>query len=221
MAGLLGQAPVVLVRAGMGAERAEAAVHRLVLRDGVARIMVCGFCAGLAPGVAPGDIVVATRVESRAAHLVWVPHAAEASAATARPGGIRVHAGPIVTVEEIARRPAAKRALAAEYPGAIAMDMESDGAAKAASELGIPWVVVRAVTDGLADRFPLDFSRHVDPATGDVRRSAVVRLLFLQPWLIPAIVRLGLRSARAARNLAAFVEVFLSATVASSSPRSR
>lgn len=217
--GRIGPREAVVVRAGMGAERAEAAVHRVVLRDGAAQVVIAGFCAGLAAGLSPGDLVVATRVESRTTRSIWIPHAGAGSSGMALRADVRLHAGPILTAEDMAPRPEAKRALAAEHPEALALDMETAGAARAASELRIPWIAVRAVTDGLRDPFPFDFARFEDPRTGDIRRSAVVAAALSRPWLVPALIRLGLRSARAARNLADFVEHYVSSLAAPSAPR--
>ncbi|WP_018384767.1 phosphorylase family protein [Wenjunlia vitaminophila] len=52
-----------LLRTGMGPRAAEAAT-RAALRptDGRTAVLVTGFCAGLAPGLAPGDVVVATEL---------------------------------------------------------------------------------------------------------------------------------------------------------------
>src|SRR5215213_8489131 len=53
--------PVTLLRTGMGPRAAERAVNRALgtpaLRE--AAVVATGFCAGLAPGMHPGDLVVA------------------------------------------------------------------------------------------------------------------------------------------------------------------
>jgi adenosylhomocysteine nucleosidase len=54
-----------------------------------------------------------------------------------------------------------KRALA--RPGALAVDMESYPIARAAAELGVPWLAVRAIVDPLASSLP-PFTRKQSPS---------------------------------------------------------
>ncbi len=217
--GALGPCSVVLARSGMGADRAEAAARRLIEQESAPLLVIAGFCAGLAAGVTPGDVVVATRLVCDGSAETFVPSALPALTDAPRP--YRVHHGPLVTAASIAGGVGGKRDLAARHPQALALDMESVGAARVAEDLGIPWVVIRAVSDGVDDPFPLDFGPHTDPETGEVRRSAVLAHVLLRPWLIPGLARLGARSARAARNLASFVEESIGAMAPDNTPRAR
>jgi adenosylhomocysteine nucleosidase len=86
--------------------------------------------------------------------------------------------------------------------------METAGAAQIAEERGVPWLALRAVTDGIADALPFDFDAYTD-AEGNVNRNQIVLAALTRPWKIPALIQLGGRSARAARNLATFLETLL------------
>jgi 4-hydroxy-3-methylbut-2-enyl diphosphate reductase len=129
-----------VVATGMGARRSRAAAVRL--RASAARaVAVAGTCGGIAPGLQPGDLIVATVVIGPDGRRVSCP-AAPLLAGQLRRAGLRVHEGPIATVRGL--RDAAGRSRALDR-GAIAVDLESsyllDGAA------GRPAVVLRAVSD--------------------------------------------------------------------------
>ena len=120
---------------------------------------------------------------------------------------VNTQTGTLVTVNKVATTPTEKRELAART-GAIAVDMETAGAVRVAQERGIPWLAVRAITDGVNDELPLDFNALANP-DGSVNRGRVIRATLAQPHKIPALIRLGQRSSLAANNLAAFLVAFL------------
>lgn len=150
------RAAVTVVRTGMGPAAAAAAAgcHR------GGPVLVAGVAGGLAPGVRPGDLVVADTVviDGRppgtghapgsdapvAGDVTAVPGAA-ALADALRRAGLRTHVGPIVSTSRPATG-ARRQALAGT--GALAVDMES---AWLAPPDNSPFAVVRAVVD-TADR---------------------------------------------------------------------
>ncbi len=198
---------VALIKSGMGAARAASATETLISRAGPAAILVCGFCAGLDTSIRPGDLVLADRVYEAATDRCQAADPELLSAAM-RVAEIGARIGGIVTCPEVATRAVDKRRLQRE--GAAALDMESYGAAGAAVKAGVPWLAVRAVTDALEDDLPFDFSSFAGPE-GEVARSRIAFAALLHPWKVPALIRLGARSAVAARNLAAFVEDWVEA----------
>jgi 4-hydroxy-3-methylbut-2-enyl diphosphate reductase len=136
--GLAGEAMVL--RTGMGVRRSAAAAARLRGLDAAA-LAVAGTCGGLADGLVPGDLIVATEVSGPGGRVVRCPSAPLLAGALRR-AGLRVHEGPVATVTSLFD---AGQREAAAARGAIAVDMESavllDGAA------GRPAVVLRAVSD--------------------------------------------------------------------------
>jgi 4-hydroxy-3-methylbut-2-enyl diphosphate reductase len=95
-----------------------------------------GVGAGLTTDLSPGDLVVATEVGG-----VTCP-SAPLLAGELRRAGLRVHLGPVVTVDHLVRK-GERAELAAS--GAILADMESAPLAAAAADR--PLAVVRAVSD--------------------------------------------------------------------------
>jgi 4-hydroxy-3-methylbut-2-enyl diphosphate reductase len=129
-------------RSGIGPRRARRAAKRLAStrHDAVA---VAGFAGALAPGLRPGDVVVASELRARDGHTVSECPGAEVIAALLRRAGLTAQAGPIVSV----RAPALGRGRSRlrQSSGALAVDMESAWLAPAAA--GRPFTVVRVILD--------------------------------------------------------------------------
>jgi 4-hydroxy-3-methylbut-2-enyl diphosphate reductase len=121
---------------GVGDRRARRAVARARER-GAEAIVMAGFCGALAPGLSPGDLLVATEVRTGGrAHLA--PAAGELLAALAAHGVEARPATIVSTPRPVLGR--ARRALDAD-----AVDMESVALAEGAGD--VPWAVLRAVLD--------------------------------------------------------------------------
>jgi adenosylhomocysteine nucleosidase len=209
--GVVGSASAIVAKSGMGVERAREMTRVICRTYKPASVLIAGFGGGLAEEIAPGDLVVAEKViDERAAYdNVLIPDAGLlASARVAAGQGLRVHCGPLVTVPHVVETSERKRLLLQRFPGALALDMESAGAAAVAEVEGVPWVAVRAITDGVADDLPLVFERYAN-IHGETSLPRVIAAVAVRPWKIPALVQLGKRAGLAAGNLAAFVEGYV------------
>jgi adenosylhomocysteine nucleosidase len=179
----------------------------------IRRLLICGFGGGLTSDLPPGSLMVANRVQtsgpSQNQQTYFPDPAMVAFAESISVPGVRKKRGTLATVSHVLTTPDEKRHLA-ECTGAIAVDMETADAARVAQSQGIPWLSVRAITDGAEDTLPLDFNAFTDE-DGNIDQGRVLRATLLRPWKIPALLRLRARSSLAARNLAAFIESFLAA----------
>ncbi|GAA3895444.1 lipoprotein [Streptomyces lacrimifluminis] len=142
-----GAGTVTVLRTGMGPVAAEAAVTRALadpaLRD--AAVLATGFCAGLAPGMHPGDLVVAeeTRDPRGTTRCVGTERLVE-ELVRAVPGRT-VHTGPLTGSDHVVRGHERSDLLAT---GAIAVDMESAATLHSAGRTGVrPVAAVRVVVD--------------------------------------------------------------------------
>lgn len=162
--GATGRAAVL--RTGMGAFAARHAVTG-ALRDepepGGTAVLATGFCAGLLPGMRPGDLVVAEETvdltDSGAAEGAGpgVPGSNSrtacagtgvlAEALASRAGDRTVHTGVLAGVGRVVR--GAERAALRAETGAVAADMESAAVLGAAARtaVGRPVAAVRVVVD--------------------------------------------------------------------------
>lgn len=139
---------VTVLRTGMGPRAAETAVARALGRDGGApdtAVIASGFCAGLAPGMHPGDLVVAE--ETRAAGDPVPCTGAEllAEALARAVPGRTVHTGPLTGSDHVVR---GHERAELRATGAIAVDMESAATLRTALRSGPrPVAAVRVVVD--------------------------------------------------------------------------
>ncbi|WP_329377140.1 1-hydroxy-2-methyl-2-butenyl 4-diphosphate reductase [Streptomyces sp. NBC_01351] len=136
-----------LLRTGMGPRAAERAVGRALERPGMERaaVLATGFCAGLVPGMHPGDLVVAeeTRDPSGAVTCTGTALLAEALARAAP--GRTVHTGALTGSDHVVR---GQERAQLRATGAIAVDMESASTLWTATRGGgRPVAAVRVIVD--------------------------------------------------------------------------
>jgi adenosylhomocysteine nucleosidase len=107
-----------------------------------------------------------------------------------------------VTASTIVNSSVEKRRLARM---ADAVDMETIYVFKQARETGTPVVAVRALSDNAEHGIPLDFNPFVNEH-GEINRLPAIREVMKAPHRIPQLIRFGVDSSRAARNLAIFLD---------------
>ncbi|WP_406301900.1 1-hydroxy-2-methyl-2-butenyl 4-diphosphate reductase [Streptomyces sp. NBC_00879] len=139
--------PVTVLRSGMGPQSAERAVREALgegpLRD--AAVVASGFCAGLAPGMHPGDLVVAEETRHAGGSTVCTDTELLVKAVTRAVPGRRVHTGPLTGSDHVVRGHERAELRAG---GAIAVDMESAATLRSALSAGPrPVAAVRVVVD--------------------------------------------------------------------------
>jgi nucleoside phosphorylase len=138
--------PVSVLRTGMGPQAAERSVARALRAEsvpGATAVVAAGFCAGLAPGMHPGDLVVAD--ETRDGDGRTPCTATDRLAEALGPLGT-LHTGPLAGSGHVVRGAERARLRAT---GAIAVDMESAATLRTAvrSTQDRPVAAVRVVVD--------------------------------------------------------------------------
>jgi adenosylhomocysteine nucleosidase len=219
--GRLDDTPVVLLVTGDGARNARQGLSLLLAASEgewtISRLIVVGIAGALSPHLRPGALVVAERVVHAdprpgvGAHgagggggwpglwsdSAWVAHVARCA---------RAEPAVVVTAGRIADSVAEKqrlRDLASEAGTATAaavVDLESAIHAELAAEAGIPWLVLRAVSDTASEALPELLNRARDDG-GSVRRGQVLRGLLGNPRALPRLLALRSRLGRCAEVL--------------------
>jgi nucleoside phosphorylase len=191
----------LVVQTGVGMERARTAAATAP----EAGLFLSAGCAGaLVPWLGVGDLVTAAEVLDGSGGAP-VPAIGESVVAWAAARGFRVHLGRVRSSASVLTSAREKEEAAAG--GALVVEMESHGVAAEARRRGIPFLGVRVVLDTAAQALPaLDI---LDAASGEVRPGRAVAALGLRPWLWPAVGRLARQTARAERELRAFMGAFL------------
>ncbi|MFF2191196.1 1-hydroxy-2-methyl-2-butenyl 4-diphosphate reductase [Streptomyces sp. NPDC058155] len=139
--------PVTVLRTGMGPKNAERATARALGtdRNRDAAVIASGFCAGLAPGMNPGDLIVADETRGPHGSTPCTGTALLVRALSRALPGRTVHTGPLIGSDHVVRGP--ERA-GLRATGAVAVDMESAATLLSALSAGArPVAAVRVVVD--------------------------------------------------------------------------
>ena len=192
-----------LLNTGMGLQAALVGAEVVLSAFTVDAVVSTGYVGALG-SAGLGDVIVGTHV------LDWTTEGARTSfpcdstlLALARETAARAGGGwsegPVVTVDNVVCKAEEKQGLA-RASGAIAVDMESAAIARAAHVVGVPFLLVRAVSDRADEDLPMDFNLWLSP-WGRVR--GVVYLL-RRPSSIRALLRMRRHVEYASQNLARF-----------------
>ena len=183
---------VLLAATGDGPKRAASAAARFLERHRPAALVGAGLAGALSPGLEVGNFIASRRVsfeigETASPDPAWLDRARAAGART----------GVLVTVDRPVVTLAARRALAATLRHAgpediLAVDMESAAWAREAAVRGIPYVIVRVVSDALEDELPRFLADSVGP-DGSIHRGEVARRALLQPAWWGTLLRMRRR----------------------------
>ncbi|MFF4545844.1 1-hydroxy-2-methyl-2-butenyl 4-diphosphate reductase [Streptomyces sp. NPDC001435] len=139
--------PVTVLRTGMGPEAAERSVSRLLADPAFAgaAVLATGFCAGLAPGMHPGDLVVAEETRDPRGNVPCVGTDLLVEELVRTAPGRTVHTGPLTGSDHVVR---GQERSDLRATGAIAVDMESAATLLSAVRAGErPVAAVRVVVD--------------------------------------------------------------------------
>ena len=201
LASTTGDARPAVEVCGVGAAGAHRAALRLV-DLGVDALASWGMAAGLDPQLAPGAVVIPTRVigsgaQEYTADVHWRQRLVD------RLGhALTVSGDPLADAPAILDTPDAKTAIF-ERTGAAAADMESAAVAQVAAESELPILVIRVVLDAAPVSLPGGVGRVIDDA-GRVRVPQLMIRAVLDPrdwsrW--PGLVRNFLAARHAMRTL--------------------
>jgi adenosylhomocysteine nucleosidase len=219
--GRLGDQDCLLVQSGMGRPLAEQALRAVLVQYQPAAVLSLGFCGALAATLHVGDLVVCSPLGALLT-LPSGPHVALSSVGWLHCDGALVQqalaipmpsragqmvAGGCLTVPSAAGPRGVKHWLSESFP-CVAVDMESFWLGRLAQQAGVPFLVVRAVSDTLAESLP-SLEGLVDDF-GRARLTTLSRYLLHHPLRVAQLTRLGLRAHRAAKSLTDFTVNFLS-----------
>jgi adenosylhomocysteine nucleosidase len=172
----------VLVCGGIGAEAARRAAEAVIAIYAPAVIYSAGFAGALDPKLKVGDMVQPRRVVN----------AGDGSKVDLGRGeGVLVSFGSVATPEQKARL---RDSFAAQ-----SVDMEAAAVARAAEARGVPFAVVKVISDEFDFAVP-SMERFVD-SNGQFLEMRFAWFAALRPWLWPQVARLARNSGRASRAL--------------------
>lgn len=183
---------VVATSTGIGPQRAEETMERVLGTTTVDRVVVSGIAGGLAPVSAVGDLIVPAEVVDSATgeRFRATPFGGVTPVGVIRMGGPADYS---LRDDDVAR-------LVAE--GFTALDMETAAIARVCERRGVPWLAFRAISDMAGDAsLGPDAMTLVNP-DGSPKGWASIKYLLTHPRRVPLLMRVG-RDAQAAAVAAA------------------
>jgi adenosylhomocysteine nucleosidase len=208
--GSLAGEPVVAGVLGDGAIRAAAGAQALLDTFPLRRIVLVGVAGALDPALEVGQIVVAARVyRGTTAAPAPDPHL------RARAEALGIGAADLLTVPAPVIHPEAKAALRATLPHPpplrpAVVEMEGALVAEAAGRAGVPYLLLRAISDTATEALP-PFLPHCVRADGSIHPGRVALRALLAPRWIPHLLRLSRRVDDCGERLAAITAALLEA----------
>ncbi len=208
--------PVTLVQTGVGKNVSEA-IHQLSTYFRIQLMVSSGFAGSVNPKVGVGDLVIGRRVLSSSrgvseegihidATLPCNASAVDIAVALSSAGALKFHCGDILSVDKIIRQSSLKTHIGSQT-SAIAVDMESFAIAERANAMGIPFIAVRAISDGVDE--DMEVGEDMVTRGGNVNISATVRYLLNKPHHIPYLNRLRKQTKLATHTLSSFFPNFI------------
>ncbi|MCJ2082926.1 phosphorylase [Methylobacterium sp. J-090] len=158
-------------------------------------VVSIGIAGGLAPDLAPGDVVVASEIMAGDQRYPADPAVADALMARLASLGGSLRRSAIVGVETAILTVVDKAGLQART-GAAIVDMESHVAAAFAARHGLPFAAIRVVCDP-ADRAIPAFAAQALKPNGEPDIVAVLTAILRDPRQIGPLVHLARDSGRA------------------------
>lgn len=146
---------------------------------GAEGIVSFGMAGALAPDLRLGDWVIGSRVGPHECDPAWL-EALSRRLPEARIGPVHADGGLIADP--------AKKARLHRAAGSLAADMESHVAARIAAEAGLPFAVLRCVSDEAAAALPPAISVAMKPG-GGLALGAVLGSIARRPGQVPHLVR--------------------------------
>lgn len=178
----------------VGGGSARRTYHLLERAGPVDAVMSFGIAGGIAPGQRAGDVILADRIIADDTYLTdsrWLKILAR------KIPGARV--GALVGVDEMIGCKQHKARLH-RGTGALAVDMESHGAARYARERGLPFIALRAVADPHHRALPQSALVGMNP-DGSTNVGGVLRQLARRPGDLPGLIQTAREASAAMRSL--------------------
>lgn len=208
--------PITLVQTGVGKNVSEV-INQLSKYFRIQFLVSSGFAGSVNPEVGIGDLIIGKHVlyssgevSKEEIHidstLSCDASAVDLAVKISGTDTFKSHCGDILSVDKIVRQSSIKRHIG-NQTSAIAVDMESFAIAERANALGIPFVVIRAISDGIDE--DMEISENMVTRGGKVNIPATARYLLNKPHRIPYLNRLRKQTKLAVNTLSLFFPNFI------------
>lgn len=205
---------VLLIQSGIGPDKARKSAQQLLASASWDVIISTGFAGDLETSLI-GSVLIGYEVffspaatsnvfptsQEIMCHADWV----KAALSVSRMGSGSLRTGRYVSVDRVLTHSDDKRQLHVDS-GAVGVDMESAAIGEVAKEYGVPFLIVRSISDGVNEDLPVDFNLFLTPS-GWV--SGIIHIM-TTPKSWKGFFDLYRHSKQASRQLTRFFEGFFS-----------
>ncbi|HHT9110005.1 MAG TPA: phosphorylase family protein [Candidatus Brocadiaceae bacterium] len=208
--------PVMLVQTGIG-KKVSDVIQRLSKYVRIQLMVSSGFAGSVNPGVRVGDLVIGKDVLSTSqdafeeeividSSLTCDASVADIAVKLQHSDGYQAHCGDILTVNKVIQKSSTKKHIGI-CTSAIAVDMESFVIAERAHAMGIPFVVIRSISDGVDE--DLEMCENMVTEGGNINILAAMREVVTKPHHLPYLSHLRKQTKLATNTLSAFLPNFI------------
>ena len=208
--------PITLVQTGIGKNVSEV-IHQLSKYFRIQLMVSSGFAGSVNPEVVVGDLIIGKHVLYSSREIseeeIHIDSTLSCDASTvdlavklSSADNLKSHCGDILSVDKIIHQSSIKKHIGTQT-SAIAVDMESFAIAERANAMGIPFIVVRAISDGVDE--DMEISENMVTMGGKVNIPATARYLLNKPHHIPYLNRLRKQTKLAVNTLSSFFPNFI------------
>jgi adenosylhomocysteine nucleosidase len=202
--------PIVLVRSGMGRDRARRALVEVAGKWDLKEVISIGYAGALDPSLEIGDLVVADQVIEMDSSQLEKEIKSYSLDKEIFKTTAEVHRRILLTVDRVAATPQEKKQLREKY-SAVAVDMETSALVEKAQERDLAFVSVRAITDK-ADQELIDCA-HLVEEDGEVSKLKAGWHVITHPGDLKSMIELGQHAKTATANLTEFLRTYLNSRV--------
>lgn len=192
---------VVIVETGIGRVAAARAAADLIVLHKPAWVVSAGFAGALVDGLPRGDLLMADTVIDKHDSELSVgfkiePHILQQNR--------RLHVGRLITVDEVVRTEADKRALGKKY-NAVACDMETAAIAEVCRQEKTRFLSVRVISDAVDDQLPREIERLMQQKTLAKQLGAAAGAILKRPSAVKDLWQLREDALKYSDRLAKFL----------------
>jgi len=188
--GRLGERPVVAVVTGMGTALATAGVERLLAGTAVERVVVVGITGAVHDETPIGTLIRPSVVVDGASGTEFRPTPLGPDPAQ----GVMWTSDSLITDADTLGR--------LRDTGVVSLNMETAAVAAVCERRGVPWSVVRAISDRATDGSVDEEVFHLSNQDGTPNPKAVAAYVAKHPGRIPAMARMAKGAKLATRRAA-------------------
>lgn len=208
--------PITLVQTGIGKNVSEA-IQYLSKCFRIQLMISSGFAGSVNPEAGVGDLIIGKHVLRSSqetfegeiqinSRISCDASIIDLAVRLSHTDIFKTHCGDVLSVNKIVRQSSTKKNIG-NQTSAIAIDMESYAIAERASALGIPFIVIRTISDGIEE--DMEINENIVTEGGNVNISATARHLLNKPHHILYFNRMRKQTKLATNTLSAFFPNFI------------